>query len=52
MVGALASQSPNSCTDDLSTHDIEGEHVIQNFNNSTFKQTNVIKKTAVTEGSK
>jgi hypothetical protein len=52
MVGFLTCRSTIFCTNGLSTHEFEDSHAMQSVPNRTFKQTNLIKSTAVTGGSK
>jgi hypothetical protein len=52
MVGALTCCSTIFCTNGLSKQEFESSHAMQSVPNRTFKQTNLIKNTAVTGGSK
>jgi hypothetical protein len=52
MVGFLTCRSPIFCNNGLSTHEFEDSHAMQSVPNRTFKQTNLIKNTAVIGGSK
>jgi len=48
MVGFLTCQTIIFCTNVLSTHEFEDSDTMQSAPNRTFKQTNLIKSTAVT----
>ena len=52
MVGVLTCQTTIFCTNGLSTHEFENSHAMQSVPNRTFKQTKLIKNTAVIEGRK
>lgn len=52
MVGVLTLRSTIFCTNGLSTHEFEDSHALQSVLKRRFKQTKLIKNTAVTQGSK
>jgi hypothetical protein len=52
MVGFLTCLSTFFFTNGLTTHEFEDLHAMLGVPNRTFKQTNLIKNTADTEGSK
>lgn len=50
MVGVLTCQTTIFCINGLSTHEFEDSQAMQSVLNRAFKQTNLIKRTAVTGG--